>query len=325
MPKESSTEDKLSELLSKHPMFVCEKILEFDEGKFFREKLMPEVEKRHAKDILKFSAGVVGALGVSAKDMQDCLKNQYGKQFKSALGLCPFSSRDKTFDDLREQKRELTKKIGLQFSKSNGVVSGFIDVQKYIEYFLSLDGPISATPTPNGILIVYSYTDQAPYVPWSRNFTGLTTIRLKLVEPYNLMSTALTLAAGLHDDSYELVAQMGKQVFHELSSLKEIQHPVTKQSLKVMVRSVANGKEWRLETGLTSATSSYGIPDAPEHSMQYGDLKLLPPEEPQWTVQLAREMAEKYITTWEGRRTHVTTGGSLLKKILEVWGENVLV
>ena len=71
-------------------MFVCEKILEFDDGKVFREKLMPKVEKRHAKDILKFSAGVVGALGVSAKDMQDCLINQYGKQFKSALGLCPF-------------------------------------------------------------------------------------------------------------------------------------------------------------------------------------------------------------------------------------------
>ena len=184
---EASTEDKLSELLSKHPMFVCEKILEFDDGKFFREKLMPEVEKRHAKDILKLSAEVVGALGVSAKDMQDCLINQYGKQFKSALGLCP---RDKTFDDLRELKRELTKKIGLQFSESNGVVSGFIDVQKYIEYFLSLDGPISATPTPNGILSIYSYTDQAPYVPWSRYFTGLTTIRLKLIEPYNLMSTA---------------------------------------------------------------------------------------------------------------------------------------
>ena len=74
---------------------------------------------------------------------------------------------------------------------------------------------------------------------------------------------------------------MGKQVFHELSSLKEIQHPVTKQSLKVMVRSVADGKERQSETGLTSATSSYGIPDAPEHSTQYGDMKLLPPEEPQ--------------------------------------------
>ena len=39
-------------------MFVCGKILEFDDGKFFRGKLMPEVEKRHAKDILKFSAEV---------------------------------------------------------------------------------------------------------------------------------------------------------------------------------------------------------------------------------------------------------------------------
>ena len=58
VPMDASTEDKLSELLSKHPMFVCEKILEFDDGKFFREKLMPEVEKRHAKDILKtFSRG----------------------------------------------------------------------------------------------------------------------------------------------------------------------------------------------------------------------------------------------------------------------------
>ena len=38
------------------------------------------------------------------------------------------------------------------------------------------------------------YTDGFPWLKWPRHFTGETNVRVKLIEPYNLLSTVLAVA-----------------------------------------------------------------------------------------------------------------------------------
>jgi len=47
------------------------------------------------------------------------------------------------------------------------------------------------------------YTDGFPWLKWSRHLTGETSVRVKLAEPHNLLSTVLTGALWLGNDDYE--------------------------------------------------------------------------------------------------------------------------
>lgn len=85
-----------------------------------------------------------------------------------------------------KKKNELTELIGLQFEVHDDVVVAKVNVSKYLEYLLSrLAVQISETAPQNKIL-VYQFTDLAPWLKWSRYFTGITTSRLKVVKCQNL-------------------------------------------------------------------------------------------------------------------------------------------
>lgn len=137
------------------------------------------------------------------------------------------------------------------------------------------------------------YTDGFPWLKWSRHFTGETSVRVKLIEPYNLLSTVLTVALWLGNDDYETTKKCGHAVYKQLKELKTIKHPLTGQEIKIIRRTCGDGKERRLSTGSSSAKSTYPIPEAPEHQSQLGDMKIICPE-PVWTVSDAERCHEKF-------------------------------
>ena len=49
---------------------------------------------------------------------------------------------------------------------------------------------------PKEKLVVYHYIDTFPWMQWSKFFTGETAIRVKLVEPHNLLSSIVTCVLG---------------------------------------------------------------------------------------------------------------------------------
>ena len=121
------------------------------------------------------------------------------------IGIKPILSKDKIFGKLNDQRQELLEKIGLEFNQFGELVVGYVDFEKYITLFLNQVGTQSAIITPRNKSIVMDYTDGFPWLKWSCHFTGETSVRVKLVEPYNLMSTVLTVALWLGNDDYDTV------------------------------------------------------------------------------------------------------------------------
>ena len=60
------------------------------------------------------------------------------------------------------------------------------------------------------------YTDGFPWLKWSRHFTGETSVRVKLIESYNLLSTVLTVALWSGNDDYETTKKCGNAVYKQL-------------------------------------------------------------------------------------------------------------
>ena len=144
------------------------------------------------------------------------------------------------------------------------------------------------------------YTDGFPWLKWSRHFTGETSVRVKLIESYNLLSTVLTVALWLGNDDYDTTKKCGHAVYKQRKELKTIQHPLTGQEIKIIRCMCGDGKERRLSTGSSSAKSTYPIPEAPEHQSQLGDMKIICPE-PVWTVSDAERCQEKFETELCGK------------------------
>ena len=101
-----------------------------------------------------------------------------------------------------------------------------------------------------------------------------TSVRVKIIEPYNLLSTVLTAALWLGNDDYDTIRQCAGAVYEQLKQLTTIKHPLNGKEIKIIRRSCGDGKERRSFTGNSSAKSSYPIPEAPEHQSQLGDMKL---------------------------------------------------
>ena len=78
------------------------------------------------------------------------------------------------------------------------------------------------------------YTGGFPWLKWSRHFTGETSVRVKLIESYNLLSTVLTVALWSGNDDYETTKKCGHAVYKQLKELKTIQHPLTGQEIKII-------------------------------------------------------------------------------------------
>ena len=92
---------------------------------------------------------------------------------------------------------------------------------------------------------------------WSKFFTGETAIRVKLVEPHNLLSSIVTVCSWLGPDNYNHVSNLGQETLQQLSSLKSVYHPILKKNIEVIVRGVADGCPRRSITGSSSASSCY--------------------------------------------------------------------
>ena len=127
-----------------------------------------------------------------------------------------------------------------------------------------------------------------------------TSIRIKIIEPYNLMSTVLTVALWLGNDDYDTVKKCTEPVFKQLRDLQSVVHPLYGKEIKHFWRTCGDGKERRSSTGSSFAKSSYPIPEAPEHQSKMGDMKLICPQ-PVWTVEETVVMEEQFQNTLKGK------------------------
>ncbi|KAK2562757.1 hypothetical protein P5673_014476 [Acropora cervicornis] len=57
---------------------------------------------------------------------------------------------------------------------------------------------------------------------WSKYFNGETAIRIKLVEPHNLLSSIATVCSWLGPDDYNQVSNLGRETLQQQSSLKTV-------------------------------------------------------------------------------------------------------
>ena len=77
-------------------------------------------------------------------------------------------------------------------------------------------------------------------------------------------------------------------------------HPYLKKNIEVLVRGVADGCQRRSITGSSSVSSTYPIPESPEHQKQLGDMNIIC-NEPVWKVGMT-EKAEEDYKAWLGKR-----------------------
>ena len=164
---------------------------------------------------------------------------------------------------------------------------------KYITLFLSQPGVQSAVTTPNNNIII-------PWLKWSRRFTAETSVRVRIIEPYNMLITVLTAALWLGNDDYYTIRQCAGTVYEQLKQLKTIKHPLNGKQIKIIRRSCGDGKERRLSTGNSSAKSSYPIPEAPEHHSQLRDMKLSC-SCPVWSVEDTETLEMKFNLELRGK------------------------
>ena len=204
----------------------CEWLLEIEDGSLVKNSLMPLVFRREQSAFKEFSCGIVGAFGISQRETQDILRNKWGKTIEQVIGINPILSKEKIFNNLNDTRQELLQKIGLTFNEFGEVVVGYVDIANYITLFLSQSGVQSAITTPNNSIIIMDYTDGFPWLKWSRHFTGETSVRVKIIEPYNLLSTVLTVALWLGNDDYDIVQKYTGEVYEQLTQLNTIKHPL---------------------------------------------------------------------------------------------------
>ena len=220
-------------------------------------------------------------------------------KLEKALGANIISPKEEIVTSLKEKKENLSKTVGLTFEKHSDLVVGYVNPKQYTEYFLSLPGTQLALQTPKVTLVIFAYTDLAPFLKWSRNFTGLTSLRVKPVEPYNLQSSVLSVAYYLGDDSYENTRKCFHAVYSKLAVTNVAYHFLKETTVELHYRCVGDGKERRSGTGNSTACSTYPICDAPEHSSLLGDMKVISGE-PVWTVDNSSDMGSRF-KEWLGK------------------------
>ena len=148
---------------------------------------------------------------------------------------------------------------------------------------------------PKENLIVYHYIDAFPWMQWSKFFNGETAIRVKLVEPHNLLSSIIAVCSWLLPDDYAHMSNLGRETLQQLSSLKSVYHPLLKKNIEVIVHGVADDCQQRSITGSSSASCTYPIPESPEHHKQLGDMRVIC-NEPVWKVEMTEKGGELYKT-----------------------------
>lgn len=294
------SQEQLFEQIDANKHLVCDYILNpQNKQNIFRDILMPKVYEQNKDTFLDFGCGVVGSLCVSQRATQDVLRNTWGRKMEEVLGINIFPPKDAIVKCLNKTKEELGQQVGLELEeKSNGIVVATVNVQKYLEFLLSMPGVNDAITFPKGSLMIYQFTDLAPWLKWSRFSNGITTLRVKVVDPYNLQSLVITCGAYLGQDDYDTLRLCFQDLYKQISNLEEVF--VNGKNIDVYKRATADGKQRRIDTGNSSAKSTYPICDAPEHCTQLGDMTLCS-HGPTWTVDDSHNLESEFNTWLNGR------------------------
>jgi hypothetical protein len=86
---------QMLDFISKNKNLVCKYIIDGEnEQSLFKEILMPMVYEKHMNSFLDFSCGLVGSLCISQRDIQDILRNTWGKKITEVLGFNIFPPKD---------------------------------------------------------------------------------------------------------------------------------------------------------------------------------------------------------------------------------------
>lgn len=265
---------------------------------YFKQVLMPAVYNKNKNSFQRFSTELVNNYEIGQQSYAHTLRYHIGNSIEKVLGVNIFVPRDEMVNEQKKSKENLKESLDLKFFEKDGKVAGYINVSKALTWFLSHKGTNNAIPMPNDKLLVYAYTDAFPWMLWSKFFSGETSIRIKIVEPNNLMSTIITICQWLGPDDYFHVSTFGSLVFSQLKELKEIVHPVSNKKIQVLVRGLADEASRCTSTGLSSQAAMYPITEAPEHKTQLGDMRTVCPE-PTRTVEKAEEMSNEF-SKWLG-------------------------
>ena len=128
----------------------------------------------------------------------------------------------------------VAKKVGLKFSEIGPVIVGCTNVKQHIEFLLSQPGLDGVVDLPNKTLLIFTYADLAPFLKWSRHFSRITNLRLKIVEPLNRLSLIVTLAVYLGPDGYDTLRSCFTPVYHQLAELNSVK--ISGNDIKVLYR-----------------------------------------------------------------------------------------
>ncbi len=254
---------------------------------------MPLVYEKYKANFVEFASGIVGSFSLGQKQLQDVLRNTWGKHLFFVLGVNVIPPKALIVESLKKKKLELTQLIGLEFEVHDEIVVAKVNVTKYLEYLLSRPAIQISEIAPKDKILIYQFTDMAPWLKCSRYFTGITTTRLKVVDCHNLNRLTITAGVYLGPDDYTTIKKCFGQVYQEYKQLSEIKIPQCQNPTKVFYRSCADGKQRRIDTGNSSSRSTYPIPDAPEHSTLLGNMMVISTG-PVWTV----EDTEKIEQEW---------------------------
>lgn len=164
-------------------------------------------------------SGIVGSFCLGQKQLQDVLQNRWGKYLAAVLGVNIIPPKALVVENLKKKKQELTKLIGLEFEVHGEVVIAKVNVAKYLEYLLSRPAVQFEKIAPKNKILFYQFTDLAPWLKWSRYFTGITTTRVKVVECQNLSRLAITAGVYLGPDDYETVKECFGELYKEYGDI----------------------------------------------------------------------------------------------------------
>ena len=115
---------------------LCEAVLEAENGKLFTEGLMPLVYEKYKANFVEFASGIVGLFSLRQKQLQDVLRNTWGKYLSSVFGVNVIPPKALIVESLKKKKQELTQLIGLEFEVFDKLVVAKVNVAKYLEYLL---------------------------------------------------------------------------------------------------------------------------------------------------------------------------------------------
>ena len=201
---------------------LIEFIISHNNGELFKHVLMPIIFKQNFKQSVQFAAGLVSNFNIGQNKYQNIVRNQLGKELEHVFGINIMVPKDDMCEKLKEHKEALQENLSLDFVEYNGVLAAYTNVKKTVEWLLSKESLKETILVPNEKLIVYHYVDAFPWMQWSKFFNGETAIRIKLVEPHNLLSSIATVCSWLGPDDYNHVRNLGRETLQQLSSLKTV-------------------------------------------------------------------------------------------------------